>query len=90
MCRFDPPVFDGVYTQRYNARHKCDGTLFKGRYKSILVDADSYLLQLVRYIHKNPVNAGLAEKPDQYQWSSHKGYISNAKKMGLAVFPVCS
>jgi len=33
---------NGVYTQRHNARHKCDGTLFKGRYKSILVDADSY------------------------------------------------
>ena len=71
---------NGVYTQRHHARHKCDGTLFRGRYKSIIVDADSYLLQLVRYIHKNPVNAGLAEKPDQYQWSSHKGYISNAKK----------
>lgn len=71
---------NGVYTQRHNARHHCDGTLFRGRYKSILVDADSYLLQLVRYIHKNPVNAGLAEKADQYQWSSHKGYISHAKK----------
>jgi hypothetical protein len=71
---------NGVYTQRHNARHKCDGTLFKGRYKSILVDADSYLLQLVRYIHKNPVSSDLAAKPEQYQWSGHKGYISNAKK----------
>jgi len=48
--------------------------------KSPIVDADSYLLQLVRYIHKNPVNAGRAEQSDQYHWSSHKGYISNAKK----------
>jgi putative transposase len=38
------------------------------------------LLQLVRYIHKNPVTAGLVEKSDLYQWSSHKGYISTAKK----------
>ncbi len=71
---------NGVYTQRYNRRHGCDGTLFRGRYKSILIDADSYLLQLVRYIHKNPVRAGLAEKLSQYPWSSHRGYISNAKK----------
>ena len=71
---------NGVYTQRYNARHKCDGTLFSGRYKSILVDADSYLLQLVRYIHRNPLRAGLVENLDQYTWSSHRGYISKAKK----------
>ena len=40
-----------VYTQRYNSRHKCDGQLFRGRYKSILIDAPSYLLQAVRYIN---------------------------------------
>jgi len=71
---------NGVYTQRYNARHNCDGTLFRGRYKSILVDADSYLLQLVRYIHRNPLRAGLVERLDQYTWSSHRGYISKTKK----------
>jgi len=67
---------NGVYTQRYNVRHKCDGTLFRGRYKSILVDVDSYLLELVRYIHRNPLRAGLVGKIDQYTWSSHKGYLS--------------
>ena len=41
---------------------------------------DSYLLQLVRYIHRNPVKAGIASKPDDYPWSSHKGYLSVAKK----------
>ncbi|MBW2633036.1 MAG: transposase [Deltaproteobacteria bacterium] len=71
---------NGVYTQRYNVRHGCDGTLFRGRYKSILVDADSYLLQLVRYIHQNPLKAGLVNHLDQYVWSSHKGYLSKAKK----------
>jgi putative transposase len=43
---------NGVYTQRYNSRNKCDGPLFRGRYKSILIDTDSYLLQAVRYIHR--------------------------------------
>jgi len=71
---------NGVYTQRYNLRHGCDGTLFRGRYKSILVDADSYVLQLARYIHKNPLTAGLVKRLGQYAWSSHKGYLSKAKK----------
>ncbi len=71
---------NGVYTQRYNVRNKCDGTLFRGRYKSILVDADSYLLELVRYIHRNPLRAGLVSKMDQYAWSSHQGYLSDAEE----------
>lgn len=41
---------------------------------------DSYLLQLVRYIHRNPVKAGIASEPDDYPWSSHKGFVSLAKK----------
>ena len=71
---------NGVYTQRYNARHGCDGTLFKGRYKAILIDTDTYLLQLMRYIHRNPLRAGIVDRLDQYPWSSHTGYISHAKR----------
>ena len=67
----------GIYTQRYNVLNKCDGTLFRGCYKSILVDADSYLLELVRYIHRNPLRAGIVKKPGQYVWSSHCGYLSH-------------
>jgi len=71
---------NGVYTQRYNCRHQCDGQLFRGRYKSILIDRDSYLLQVVRYIHRNPLRAGIVEKLGVYNWSSHKGYLSIAKR----------
>jgi REP element-mobilizing transposase RayT len=71
---------DGVYTQRFNRHHGCDGSLFRGRYKSILVDADNYLLQLVRYIHNNPLKAGLTDRIDRYPWSSHRAYLSKAKK----------
>ena len=71
---------NGVYTQRYNRRHKCDGQLFRGRYKSILIDTDSYLLQAVRYIHRNPLQAELVQNIDAYNWSSHKGYTSIARK----------
>ena len=71
---------NGIYTQRYNARNGCDGTLFRGRYKAILVDGDSYLLELVRYIHRIPLGTGITDKLKDYSWSSHKGYISKAKK----------
>ena len=71
---------NGVYTQRFNRLHHCDGQLFRGRYKAILVEADSYLLQLVRYIHRNPLRAGMVEVLDAYEWSSHRGYLSKAKK----------
>lgn len=71
---------NGVYTQRFNKTHACDGQLFRGRYKSILVDFDSYLLELVRYIHRNPVRAGIVDTMDTYPWSSHQGYLSDAKK----------
>ena len=71
---------NGVYTQRYNRIHHCDGQLFRGRFKAILVEADSYLLELLRYIHRNPLEAGLVENLQKYNWSSHKGYLSKAKK----------
>lgn len=71
---------NGVYTQRFNSRHSVDGQLFRGRYKAIVVAENSYLLQLVRYIHRNPVRAGIVEKTDDYKWSSHKGYLSSSKK----------
>jgi putative transposase len=71
---------NGVYTQRYNRRHRSDGQLFRGRYKSILIGTDSYLLQAVRYIHRNPLQAELVQNLEAYKWSSHRGYLSIAKK----------
>ena len=63
------------YTRYINKRKKRIGHLFQGRYKAILIDADSYLLELVRYIHNNPLRADMATQPDQYQWSSHRAYL---------------
>ena len=71
---------NGVYTQRYNKRHSCDGQLFKGRYKSIVVESDSYVLELIRYIHRNPLEIGLVDNLQKYQWSTHKIYLSNSKR----------
>ncbi len=71
---------DGVFTQKYNRINKTDGPLFRGRYKAILVDADEYQMQLSRYIHLNPVTAGLVQDPVAYPWSSYQGYMEIDKK----------
>lgn len=63
---------NGVYTQRFNARHKTVGHVFQGRFKSILVNQDEYLMCLCRYIERNPVRAGLVEHPSDYMWSSYR------------------
>jgi putative transposase len=63
------------YTRWINWRLKRAGHLFQGRYKAVLVDGDSYLLELVRYIHLNPVRAGMVKSPEEYQWSSHRAFL---------------
>lgn len=65
------------YTVYYNKKRNNTGHLFQGRYKSILVDEDSYFLELIRYIHLNPVKAKIVNLPQQYKWSSYNGYIKN-------------
>lgn len=66
---------DGLYTQRFNRLHRRDGGLFRGRYKAIVVDKDNYLAQVVRYIHLNPLEAGLVSEPQEFIWSSHRFYL---------------
>jgi putative transposase len=73
---------NGVYTQRFNRRHGIDGTLFRGRYKSVLVEADSHLLELLRYIHRNPLKAKITARLDEYPWSSHQGYLAGHRRWG--------
>jgi len=70
---------NGSYTTYVNIKRKRSGHLFQGRYKSIVVDKDNYLLELSRYIHLNPVRAGIVKKPEDYSYSSYKSYISNDK-----------
>ena len=63
---------NGVYTQRFNRRHERVGHVFQGRFKSILVERDSYLIELARYIVLNPVRAGLTDAPERWRWSSYQ------------------
>lgn len=63
------------YTRYFNRRYGQVGHLFQGRYKAILCDRDAYLLELVRYIHLNPVRVGLVKLPEEYLWTSHLSYV---------------
>ena len=67
---------NGLYTQRHNTLRKTDGALFRGRYKSINIEASSYLLEVSRYIHRNPVETRkpLVQTLDSYRWSSYPAY----------------
>jgi REP element-mobilizing transposase RayT len=66
--------FGTTYTQRFNRRHFRSGHLFQGRYKSIIVQNNAYLLQLSYYIHRNPLRAGVVRRLADYRWSSYKVY----------------
>jgi putative transposase len=69
---------NGVYTQWFNRRHARYGHLFQGRFKSIVVEKDSYLLELARYIVLNPVRAGLARSARDWRWSSYRATSGQA------------
>jgi len=63
---------NGVYTQRFNRRHRKVGHLLQGRFKAILIERNAYLLELARYIVLNPVRAKMVKNPSRYPWSSYR------------------
>ncbi len=69
-----------MYTRTYNIKNNSDGSIFRGRYKSILIDSDAYLLQAWKYIHLNPVEANLSEGIN-YKWSSYRYYADKNKSL---------
>lgn len=70
---------NSAYTAYINVKRKRSGHLFQGRYKSIVVEANSFLYELSRYIHLNPVRAKMVENPVEYPYSSYPAYISKRK-----------
>jgi len=70
---------NGAYTTYFNVKRKRVGHLFQGRYKAILIEADEYAKELSRYIHLNPVRAGMVERPEAFTWSSYNRYIGKEK-----------
>ena len=71
------------YVVNFNLRHKRSGHLFQNRYKSIICEEDPYLLELARYIHMNPVRAGIVRDVEQlrdYRWSGHSAIMGRVKQ----------
>ena len=74
LSRFMQRLGSG-YTQYFNRRRGLVGHLFQGRYRAILCDKASYLLELTRYLHLNPVRAKVVKEPGAYVWSSYRAYV---------------
>ena len=72
---------NGVYTQRFNARHGRVGHLFQGRYGAVLVERESYLVEVARYVVLNPVRARMVRQAEDWPWSSYRATV------GLAAMP---
>lgn len=71
------------YVVRFNRRHKRQGHLFQNRYKSIVCEEDPYLLELTRYIHLNPLRAGMVrtlKELARYPWSGHSAIMGVVKR----------
>jgi REP element-mobilizing transposase RayT len=71
------------YARSVQKRRTTTGHLFERRHRAILIDADSYLLELIRYIHLNPVRAHIVADPADFHWSGHRAYL------GLETTPCC-
>ena len=82
ISQFMQAVFN-VYTKAFNTKYKLSGTLFEGPFKAIHVDRNEYLLHLCRYIHRNPLDARIAIKPEQWDYSNYAEFIG--KRNGTLV-----
>jgi REP element-mobilizing transposase RayT len=72
------------YAMYMNRKYNRVGHLFQGRFKSVLVDDETYLKELIRYIHLNPVRAKLVSDPLNYLWSSHSVYLGQQEMVWLS------
>ena len=75
-------LLNASYTQYFNRRHRVVGHLFQGRYKAILVQKESHVLELIRYIVLNPVRANPVLTPDEWEWSSHHHVLGRKSSPG--------
>lgn len=71
------------FTQSFNGRHRLAGPFWQGRYRSKLVEDGAYLQQLILYIHRNPVTAGVVKDPADYRWSGHGEVLRGVRGRGL-------
>ena len=82
ISQFMQAVFN-IYSKAFNRKYELSGTLFEGAFKAILVKQDKYLLHLCRYIHRNPIEADMVIKPEQWHYSNYLEFIG--KRNGTLV-----
>ncbi|KKR28395.1 MAG: hypothetical protein UT61_C0051G0007 [Candidatus Woesebacteria bacterium GW2011_GWA1_39_8] len=78
-------ILDG-YTRYFNTIHKRKGPLWEGKFRNVLVKTDEQLIHLTRYIHLNPVSAALANKPEDWEYSSYAEYLSEDQCNSMCLF----
>jgi putative transposase len=66
---------NGVYAQRFNRRHDRCGHLFQGRFGATLIESEAHMLEVIRYVALNPVRAGLATRPEDWEWTGHREVV---------------
>ena len=77
---------NGSYTSYFNWRHRRAGHLFQGRFKAQLVEEEGHYTEVSRYIHLNPVRAGVVDRPERWSWSSYPGYHRANRMLGWATY----
>jgi len=77
-----------LYVQDFNRRHGRRGHLFKSRYRSLVVDTSRHLVHMTRYIHLLPVSEGVVNRPEKYEWSSYRFYVTDSGDSWVATADV--
>ena len=78
---------NATYSGYFNKKYGRVGHLFQGRYKGLLIEKERYLLSVSRYIHLNPVRAGISRRPEEYKWSSYRAYGKGKKDKIITISP---
>ena len=78
-------LLNSAYSQHFNRRHDLVGHVMQGRYHAVLVQKESYLLELARYIVLNPVRAGIVDAPEKWEWSSYRYMMSESAPSWLTI-----
>ena len=79
IVKFMTKILDS-YSKYFNVAHNRKGPLWEGRFRSVLIDSDEYMIHLTRYIHLNAVSADLVEKPEKWPYSSYEEYLGKSSK----------
>jgi len=80
-------ILNARYTRYFNRRHQRVGHLYQGRFHSRHIDRDEYLLEVTRYVHLNPVRAGITKNPEDHPWSSYRVYAGLEEPGTHNVYP---